>query len=476
MIKDNKIKENSDLGKDDIYKLLIKMSIPAIFSMVVAAAYNMVDRIFVGNVNPLGLSAIGVTMPFQILQMAFVMLIGIGASTLISIKYGEQDLYGAKMLLSVAFKMIIVTELIVSIICILFLDNIFKLLNISDELYNFAKDYIIILLIAGVPSLTGYCLNNCVRALGFSKESMIIVIVSSVMNIVLDFLFIMIFKMGVKGAAIATVISQTFVTICVLYFFLAKSSYSPIKIQFRLKEIKNLGFNLNCNEIKENISIKDTSYMPYIKSIVTNGLPTFYMQMFGTYVNIILNSSIIKYGNDYHLATITIISSISLLFTMIIYGIGEGMQPIVGYNFGSKQIDRSIKAVKISIVYVFLVAGIGLALIEIFPDFFTSFFTKDKQLVNLASHNLRIYLIGLPMMGIHSITTTFLLSVKKPKVSTILYILRYGGILLPCLIIIPKHLGIDGVYISKALSDVISGICAGLLLYITAKEVQKSYT
>lgn len=215
--------------------------------------------------------------------------------------------------------------------------------------------------------------------------------------------------------------------------------------------------------------------MPYVKSIVTNGLPTFYMQMFGTYVNIVLNSAIIKYGDDYHLATITIISSISLLFTMIIYGIGEGMQPIVGYNFGSRQIDRSIKAVKISIFYVILVASIGIGLIEIFPDFFTSFFTKDKELVKLASHNLRIYLIGLPMMGLHSITTTFLLSVKKPKVSTILYILRYGGILLPCLMIIPNYLGIDGVYISKALSYIVSGICAGLLLYIIAKEVKKAY-
>lgn len=249
MIKDNKTKENTNLGKDDIYKLLIKMSIPAIFSMVVAAAYNMVDRIFVGNVNPLGLSAIGVTMPFQILQMAFVMLIGIGSSTLISIKYGEQDLYGAKMLLSVAFKMIIVTELIVSIVCILFLDNIFALLNISDELYGFAKDYIIIILITGVPSLTGYCLNNSIRALGFSKESMIIVIISSLMNIVLDFLFIIIFEMGVKGAAIATVISQTFVTVCVLYFFLAKSSYSPIKIEFNLKNIKNPSLDKNTNRI-----------------------------------------------------------------------------------------------------------------------------------------------------------------------------------------------------------------------------------
>lgn len=451
---------NLDLGNDDIYKLLLNLSIPAILSMVVAAAYNMVDRIFVGNVNPLGLSSIGVTMPFQIMQMAFVLLIGVGASTLISIKYGQGDLYKAKMLLSSAFKMIVVTEIIITILCLVFLDKIFVILNISDDIYQLSKDYIVIILLGGVPSLTGYCLNNIVRSLGFSKESMIIVIASSLINIVLDWLFVIVLDMQIKGAAIATVISQTFVTLFVLYFFCSKNTQSPIKLEFDIFKRQNLKKDY------------DDNILSYAKNIISNGLPNFYMQIFGTFVNIALNNSILKYGNDYHLASITIISSISLFFTMIIYGVSQGMQPIVGFNYGNKKIYRSVQSVKISLAFVVFISSLGLLMIEKYPSFFTSFFTRDLNLRQIANHNLKIYLLGLPMIAIHSITTTFLQSVKMPRFSTFLYILRYGGILIPCLMIFPNYLGIDGVYISNAISNIVSGLVALIILYMSVKKIK----
>lgn len=300
---------SKNLGNDKISKLLLDMSIPAILSMLVAAIYNIVDRIFIGRINPLGLTAIGITMPFQVVQMAFILLIGVGGSTLISIKYGEKKYDSAEKILYNSLVLIIISELIISLVCIIFMDPIFDLMGVSKDVYGYAKDYIWIILIGGVPGLTGYCLNNSVRSLGHAKESMIIVMVSSILNIILDALFIFIFKWGVRGAAIATVISQTMVTVFVLYFFI-KAEDIPIK--FRKK---NASFDLKA-----------------VWEIFQNGLPNFYMNLFGTIVSIILNRFIIDFGGDYHLASVTIISSVSLFITMIIYGISQGAQPLIGYN------------------------------------------------------------------------------------------------------------------------------------------------
>ena len=287
-----------DLGNDSISKLLLQLSLPAILGMLIAAIYNIVDRIFIGRVNPLGLTAIGITMPFQVIQMAFVLLIGVGGSTLVSIKYGEGDIDSAEEILFNSLIYIIISELILTALCILFMEPIFKVLGVSDSVYPLARDYIIIILLGGVPGLTGYCLNNMVRSLGFSKQSMFIVLISSIVNIVLDALFIFAFGWGVKGAAVATVISQSLVTVAVLHFFI-KNREVPIKLRF-----KHNKYSFNT-----------------IKEITSNGLPNFYMQIFGTILGIVLNRFIIKYGGDYHLASITIITSIMMFFTMVIYGI-----------------------------------------------------------------------------------------------------------------------------------------------------------
>ena len=316
---------SKNLGNDKISKLLLDMSIPAILSMLVAAIYNIVDRIFIGRINPLGLTAIGITMPFQVVQMAFILLIGVGGSTLISIKYGEKKYDSAEKILYNSLVLIIISELIISLVCIIFMDPIFDLMGVSKDVYGYAKDYIWIILIGGVPGLTGYCLNNSVRSLGHAKESMIIVMVSSILNIILDALFIFIFKWGVRGAAIATVISQTMVTVFVLYFFI-KAEDIPIK--FRKK---NASFDLKA-----------------VWEIFQNGLPNFYMNLFGTIVSIILNRFIIDFGGDYHLASVTIISSVSLFITMIIYGISQGAQPLIGYNFGANKYHRIVETVKLS--------------------------------------------------------------------------------------------------------------------------------
>lgn len=439
-----------DLGNDSISILLVQLSIPAILGMLIAAIYNIVDRIFIGRTNPLGLTAIGITMPFQVIQMAFVLLIGIGGSTLLSIKYGEDDIDSAESILYNSLIYIVVSELILTVLCILFMEPIFKILGVSNSVHNFARDYIYIILIGGVPGLTGYCLNNMVRSLGFSKQSMIIVFISSVVNIILDGIFILILGFGVKGAAVATVISQSLVTVFVIYFFLRNNDV-PIKLKF-----KNNKYNFNT-----------------IREITSNGLPNFYMQIFGTVLGIVLNRFIINYGGDYHLASVTIITSIMMFFTMIIYGISQGAQPIIGYNFGAKKINRSIEALKIATVVIVIVSIVALILLEVFPKFFVQFFTNEKGLLNITDHNMRLYILGLPFIGIHSIATTYFQSIRKPRISSILYILKYGAILIPLLYIVPKFMGVNGVYLSNALSDSTAGIVALILLIKDIKNMSR---
>lgn len=441
---------SKNLGNDKISKLLLDMSIPAILSMLVAAIYNIVDRIFIGRINPLGLTAIGITMPFQVVQMAFILLIGVGGSTLISIKYGEKKYDSAEKILYNSLVLIIISELIISLVCIIFMDPIFDLMGVSKDVYGYAKDYIWIILIGGVPGLTGYCLNNSVRSLGHAKESMIIVMVSSILNIILDALFIFVFKWGVRGAAIATVISQTMVTVFVLYFFI-KAEDIPIK--FRKK---NASFDLKA-----------------VWEIFQNGLPNFYMNLFGTIVSIILNRFIIDFGGDYHLASVTIISSVSLFITMIIYGISQGAQPLIGYNFGANKYHRIVETVKLSNGVIVAISSLFLIFIEFYPKLFVYPYTSDTRLLDITGHNIRIYLLGITFVGIHSIATTYFQSIRRPKISSLLYILRYGGILIPLLYIVPKIMGINGVYLSNALSDTISGVVALIFLYIDIRRLSK---
>lgn len=439
---------NKDLANDKISKLLVEMSIPAILSMLVAAIYNIVDRIFIGRTNPLGLTAIGITMPFQVVQMAFVLLIGVGASTLISIKYGEKKYDSAEKILFNALILIIISELIITLVCLVFMDPIFDLLGVSKDVYNYAREYIIVILLGGVPGLTGYCLNNCVRSLGHAKESMMIVLISSVLNIGLDALFIFVFKWGVMGAAVATVISQTLVTVFVLYFFI-NAAHVPIKLR------------------KKKASFDWSSVLEIFK----NGLPNFFMNIFGTIVSIILNRFIIDLGSDYHLASVTIITSISMFITMVIYGISQGAQPLIGYNFGANKYDRIVETVKLTTGLIIVISSVFLGIIELYPNIFVYLFTSETRLLDITTKNIKIYLLGITFIGIHSIATTYFQSIRRPKTSSILYILRYGGVLIPLLYIVPNVMGISGVYLSNALSDIISGGIALILLYIDIRSL-----
>ena len=436
---------NQDLESKSIPALLFQLSVPAMTSMLISAIYNIVDRIFVEKISPLALSGVGITMPIQILQMAFVLLIGIGSSTLISIKLGERKKEEAEIILHQAFKYIVLSMAGFSVLTLIFLNPILDILEVSSNVYPYAKDYILIMVIGSLVGLPGFCLNNSLRAIGKASVSMKIVVSSAIINIVLDPLFIFTFNMGIKGAAIATVISQTYVTVLVLWMFIKGKDF-PINLKFRLPTDQS-----------------------FFKEIMQNGAPSFYMQILATFVNIIFNRAVVQYGSDLYLAAMTIVQAIYSFYHMVLVGIVQGAQPISGYNLGAKRYDRVRETLFLSLGAAFIISASMFILIQIYPSFLSGIFTSDKKLLEITNDSMKIYLFMVPLIGLHTVSSQYFQAVGKPAKATILSLLRYGLILLPLLFILPRLYGINGVFISNVISDFLASSVA---IYFILKELK----
>lgn len=436
---------NQDLETKNIPELLFQLSLPAMTSMLISAIYNIVDRIFVEKISPLALTGVGITMPIQILQMAFVLLIGIGSSTLISIKLGERKKEEAEIILHQAFKYIVLSMAGFSILTLLFLNPILDILQVSPNVYPYAKDYILVMIIGSLVGLPGFCLNNSLRAIGKASVSMKIVVSSAILNIILDPLFIFTFNMGIKGAAIATVISQTYVTVLVLWMFIKGKDF-PIKLRFKMP-----------------------SNQSFFKEIMQNGAPSFYMQILATFVNIIFNRAVVQYGSDLYLAAMTIVQAIYSFYHMVLVGIVQGAQPICGYNLGAKKYERVRETLFLSLGGAFIISISMFAIIQLYPSLLSGIFTSDANLLKLTNRSMKIYLFMLPLIGLHTVSSQYFQAVGKPKKASILLLLRFGLVLLPLLFILPRFYGIDGVFISNAISDFIASTVA---VYFIVKELK----
>lgn len=436
---------NQDLETKNIPELLFQLSLPAMTSMLISAIYNIVDRIFVEKISPLALTGVGITMPIQILQMAFVLLIGIGSSTLISIKLGERKKEEAEIILHQAFKYIVLSMAGFSILTLLFLNPILDILQVSPNVYPYAKDYILVMIIGSLVGLPGFCLNNSLRAVGKASVSMKIVVSSAILNIILDPLFIFTFNMGIKGAAIATVISQTYVTVLVLWMFIKGKDF-PIKLRFKMP-----------------------SNQSFFKEIMQNGAPSFYMQILATFVNIIFNRAVVQYGSDLYLAAMTIVQAIYSFYHMVLVGIVQGAQPICGYNLGAKKYERVRETLFLSLGGAFIISISMFAIIQLYPSLLSGIFTSDANLLKLTNRSMKIYLFMLPLIGLHTVSSQYFQAVGKPKKASILLLLRFGLVLLPLLFILPRFYGIDGVFISNAISDFIASTVA---VYFIVKELK----
>lgn len=426
-----------NLGNDKISKLLLKLSIPAILGMLSSAIFNIVDRAYVGMISSYGLTAVGITMPIQVIQMAFILLIGIGTSSLISIKLGEGKKEEAEDILYLALKYIILFLIGFAVLFMIFIDPILNLLAISEQVMPYAKVYIIIIVVGSIIGIPGYCLNNSLRSIGQASSSMKIIIITSVINIILDPIFIFVFDMGIAGAAIATVISQFILTVYVVLAFIKRRDFM---IHLRIRKVD-----------REWVKVKSFMHM---------GLPSFYVQILAAVVNIYLNNSLLKYGTDLDIAATTIMSSIFGFYHMIIVGIVQGNNAICGYNYGAKQFLRVRKSLELALLSSLLLSLALFFIIFIFPQILVGLFTKEIELLELTSQGMKYYLSMIPLVGLQTVSSQYFQVVGKARKSSILAFLRYGIIIIPSIFILAPRFGVIGIYASNAISDGIASVVA----------------
>jgi len=432
-----------NLGTEPVGKLLLKYSVPAIIGMMVNALYNVVDRIFIGNipnVGPMAITGLGVTMPIMTIILAFGMLVGIGATTNISIKLGQAKREEAEGIIGNSITLAIVIGLLLTIVGLVFSDQILTMFGASEGSLSYAKDYINIILLGCVFNILAMLFNNIIRGDGNPKLSAIIMAVGCGANIILDAVLIFGFNMGIKGAAIATITSQAITAIWGLLYYLKGKS----NLEFKTSTLK-----LNKNSVS---------------SIFVIGAAPFAMQIATSLVQIISNNSLKVYGGDLSIGAMATVSSIMMIFLMPVFGLVQGMQPIVGFNYGARNYDRSKKVLKLSVISATIIFVVGFLLIQIIPNVLVGMFNKDAQLMDITVKGLKKYSLGLPLIALSIVGTNYIQSIGKAKVAMVLSLLRQVILLIPMIIILPKFLGIDGVWFAQPVSDIIAAIITSIIL------------
>lgn len=440
------------LGEAPIGKLLIKYSIPAIIGMVVNALYNVVDRMFIGNipdVGPLAITGLGVTMPIITILLAFGMLVGVGTSANISIKLGQGNREDAEKIIGNSLTLGVVIGVILTAIGIIFGDNLLVIFGASESTLPFAKAYINIILIGSIFNITSFALNSSVRADGNPKKSAIIMIVGCLSNIVLDAVFIFVFDFGIQGAAIATIISQAITAIWVILYYTKGNSNLKLK--------------------RENLKLD----LRLVKMIFAIGSAPFAMQLAASLVQVIANNTLKTYGGDLAIGAMATISAISMMFLMPIFGINQGSQPIIGYNYGAKKYDRVKKTYLLSAAFAIVILFFGFIVVQFFPRTIIGFFNKDEELMKIAVEGVRIYLCMLPIAAISITGSNYFQSIGSVKKAMFLSLLRQIILLIPLLIILPNLLGLTGVWLAQPVSDILACSITIILLINEFKKYKK---
>jgi putative MATE family efflux protein len=442
------------LANEPIKKLLLNFSIPAIVGMLVNALYNIVDRIFIGKIKDIGqyaLTGVGITLPIMTVILAFSMLVGIGAAANISIRLGQKKKAEAEKILGNAFILIIVISIAVSIIGLVLADKLLTSFGASENTFVYAKEYITIILFGAIFNMTAFSMNHCIRSEGNPKRAASTMLLGGILNTILDPLFIFVFNMGVKGAAIATIISQAVSMAWVLSYFLQGKSHLKLKIS---------NFKLETN---------------LVLSIFSIGLSPFSMQFAASIVSITANNALKAYGGDLAIGAMTVIMSVSTIFLMPVFGINQGAQPIIGFNYGAKLYKRVKDTVKYAVFGATTIVTLGFILVEAFPGFIIKLFNDDSALVNLGTTGIRIFLFMLPVVGFQAISANFFQSIGKAKISIFLGLLRQVILLIPLYLILPKFFGLTGVWLAGPISDFSASLITGIMLLREMKKLSEAH-
>ncbi|MEI8086780.1 MAG: MATE family efflux transporter [Paludibacter sp.] len=442
---------NNNLATESIGKLIWTYSLPAITGTVVMSLYNIVDRIFIGQgVGPLAISGLALTFPFMILLMAFGMLVGAGAATRISITLGENNKEKAEKILGNAFTLTIIISGTVVFLSYIFMHDLLRLFGGTEKTMQYAEDFMRIIIPGGILSALNFGFNNIMRASGYPKKAMYTMIICAVINAILAPIFIFGFHWGIQGAAWATNISYLVGTIWVLQHFMQSKS----DLRFYRKNFK--------------------FEKAIVRSIISIGMSPFSMQLATCFVVILVNTTLIHYGGDLAIGAYGIINSINTLIVMVIIGLNQGTQPIIGFNFGAKKYDRMFKTLKYSILIATVITSFGFIVGTFLPSVMASLFTRDLALQAIAAKALRISVTLFPVIGFMIVVTNFFQSIGKAKISIFLSLTRQFLFLIPSLLILPPLFGLNGAWAAMPVSDGLATIVSAITIFFFVRKFKRN--
>jgi putative efflux protein, MATE family len=430
------------LEEEKISSLLWKFSVPAVTGMIVSALYNVVDSIFVGRgVGTIALTAVTIAFPVMTILMAVGMLVGVGAATLVSLSLGEKNKDRAEQVLGNAFTLMVVLVLATSGVALVFLDFLLvECLGVTPEVLPYAHDFTEIILLGSLFMHVGFGINNVIRAQGDPKTALATQVIAAFINIVLNYVLIFVFDMGIKGAAIATIIAQAVAAIWVTAYFVRGSGLLKLH--------------------RRNLMLRPE----IVRDIFKIGSAPFLMQIGASLVMVVLNLRILAFGGEVAVATFGIINRVLMLVMMPVVGISQGAQPIIGYNYGARQCRRVTETLNRALLSATVICVAGFVVTELFAEQVVRLFNDDPQLLEIGAVGLRIYLVMMPIIGFQIIGANYFQAIGKAYFSIVFNLLRQVIILIPLVFVLSGYFGLLGVWVAGPIADFASSLVTGACL------------
>ncbi len=438
------------MATEKIGKLMLGMAVPSIVAQIINILYSIVDRIYIGHIEGVGMEAltgVGVTFPIVTLVSAFSAFVGAGGAPLAAIWLGKGDRKRAEKILGNGVTMLLFFTVALMIFFYLFQRPLLYVFGASDATIGYAVDYMTIYLMGTVFVELALGLNAFIISQGRSRTAMIAVLIGAAANIILDPIFIFVLHMGVKGAARATVISQALSALWTVGFLISKKSSLTIKRE----------------AMKPDFSV--------IGSVMALGISPFIMRATESLISIVLNSGLQRYGGDLYVGSLTIMQSVMQMYAAPLGGFTQGVQPIISYNFGAGNFERVKKLYRVMICVCFLFAAGATILVILYPAFFAGLFTNDVRLIHLVEEMMPIFMCGMLVFGIQQGIQPTFLALGQAKISLFIAVFRKVILLIPLALILPLRFGVMGIYYAEPVSDILSATTAAVLFLTHIKKI-----
>ncbi len=426
------------LGEERVSKLLWQFSLPAIAGTVVSSLYTIIDRAFLGNVvGPDAIAGISLCMPVGFVIMAFGVLLGIGSGALVSIRLGEQRREDADLILGNAVALIVVVSLVLTVGFLLALDPLLRVFGASARTLPYARQFLRVILLGSFFQYTAFGLNAVIRAEGNPRIAMLTVFINAGLNIVLDAIFIWGLGLAVTGAAVATVIAQGVSACWTLLHFRSRRS---------VLKLRAASLRLRWSVVRPALAI---------------GLAPCVMHLAASVVHLLINRGLARHGGDVALGAYGVIGALSMFILMPVFGLNQGAQPIIGFNYGAGRVARVRETLRLSVLAATAVMSAGFLVAQLFPGALVHAFARDELVATVGARGMRICLLMMPVVGFQVVGASFFQSIGKARTSLVLTLLRQVLILIPLLVLLPRLLGLDGVWAAGPIADLGAALLTG---------------